>query len=247
MMTSTTTVGLNANHRSMFRVILNDDDDDNGSSSVLVWDSDKECAAFPDTKHLKQKIRDVINPDLSLGHSDRSQTQPLEKYQEVVIVVDGSVDRSVNAVPTRDDDDDDDHHAAVATGGTWKAPLPNAAITYCTGCRWLLRAAYLAQELTAAFGDEIKSLTLVPSRPPNKGGVFCVTVTQSSGGTSTSTLWDRAVEGRFPEPLELQERLSDVLNSHDNDTLVKPQESFDTNEDMDDDEAAKARQFFGVF
>lgn len=51
-------------------------------------------------------------------------------------------------------------------------PKPHVGITYCTGCRWLLRAAWVAQELLTTFDTEIASVTLIPSRPPAKGGIF---------------------------------------------------------------------------
>jgi len=45
-------------------------------------------------------------------------------------------------------------------------------IDYCTGCRWMLRAAWMAQELLTTFQEELDSVTLIPSRPPAPGGVF---------------------------------------------------------------------------
>ena len=41
-------------------------------------------------------------------------------------------------------------------------------ITYCTQCRWLLRAAWLAQELLTTFEQELTSVAL----KPGTGGVF---------------------------------------------------------------------------
>jgi hypothetical protein len=48
----------------------------------------------------------------------------------------------------------------------------NISISYCTGCRWMLRSAWMAQELLTTFQDELDSVTLIPSRPPAPGGVF---------------------------------------------------------------------------
>ena len=39
---------------------------------------------------------------------------------------------------------------------------PRIEIEYCTGCRWLLRAAWMAQELLTTFEKELGGLTLVP-------------------------------------------------------------------------------------
>src|SRR5205807_220809 len=51
-------------------------------------------------------------------------------------------------------------------------PRHRVEIEYCTRCRWMLRAAWIGQELLTTFEAEIGSLTLVPS----VGGVFDVRV-----------------------------------------------------------------------
>jgi len=76
--------------------------------------------------------------------------------------------------------------------------MPIIEIEYCTQCRWLLRAAWMAQELLVTFEDEIHGVTLIPGR----GGVFEVRV----GG---DVLWSRTLEGRFPEIKELKQRVRD--------------------------------------
>jgi predicted Rdx family selenoprotein len=48
----------------------------------------------------------------------------------------------------------------------------HVSMTYCTGCRWMMRAAWMAQELLTTFQEELDSITLIPSRPPAPGGVF---------------------------------------------------------------------------
>jgi selenoprotein W-related protein len=78
-------------------------------------------------------------------------------------------------------------------------PLPLVEITYCRQCRWLLRAAWMAQELLTTFEDELGGVTLVPGT----GGIFVVTV----DGT---VVWSRKDEGRFPEITELKQRVRDV-------------------------------------
>ena len=54
-------LSLQPSDSGVFRVIVND---------VTVWDR-KEMDGFPEIKILKQKVRDVIAPDKTLGHSDR--------------------------------------------------------------------------------------------------------------------------------------------------------------------------------
>lgn len=79
--------------------------------------------------------------------------------------------------------------------------MPSAAtvtITYCTQCRWLLRAAWLAQELLGTFEVELAGVTLVPG----SGGVFEVRV----GG---DLVWSRKDAGRFPEAAELKRLVRD--------------------------------------
>ena len=50
--------------------------------------------------------------------------------------------------------------------------LPQVEIEYCRQCRWLLRAAWMAQELLSTFEDELGGVTL----KPGTGGVFIVRV-----------------------------------------------------------------------
>ena len=75
-----------------------------------------------------------------------------------------------------------------------------AAITYCTQCRWLLRAAWMAQELLSSFEDELAEVALRPGR----GGVFEVHV-------DDALIWSRAAEGRFPDIKELKQRVRDCV------------------------------------
>lgn len=77
---------------------------------------------------------------------------------------------------------------------------PEVRIEYCRQCRWLLRAAWMAQELLITFEDELGGVTL----RPGTGGVFQVSV---DGGT----IWSRKAEGRFPEMKELKQRLRDKI------------------------------------
>lgn len=71
-------------------------------------------------------------------------------------------------------------------------------VEYCTGCRFLLRAAWVAQELLTTFESEIGEVALVPGH----GGIFEVRV-------AGETVWSRAGEGRFPELRELKQRVRD--------------------------------------
>ena len=71
---------------------------------------------------------------------------------------------------------------------------PRVEILYCTQCRWLLRAAWMAQELLTTFENEIGEVAL----QPGTGGVFEVRV-------DDALIWSRAERGRFPEMKELKQ------------------------------------------
>jgi selenoprotein W-related protein len=71
---------------------------------------------------------------------------------------------------------------------------PRIAIRYCTQCRWLLRAAWMAQELLTTFEEELGEVALLPGN----GGVFEVFVGEQR-------IWSRAEQGRFPDIKELKQ------------------------------------------
>ncbi|WP_111497263.1 MULTISPECIES: SelT/SelW/SelH family protein [Marinobacter] len=73
-------------------------------------------------------------------------------------------------------------------------------IHYCTQCRWLLRSAWMAQELLTTFEDEIAELTL----KPGTGGVFEVRA-------DDRLIWSRKEAGRFPEITELKQVVRDAI------------------------------------
>lgn len=84
--------------------------------------------------------------------------------------------------------------------------LPRIAITYCTQCKWLLRAAYFGQELLSTFGTSIGEIALIPAT----GGIFTVYLTHKPNGTAEVQellLWDRKTEGGFPETKILKQRV----------------------------------------
>jgi selenoprotein W-related protein len=73
-------------------------------------------------------------------------------------------------------------------------------IHYCTQCRWLLRSAWMAQELLSTFDGDIESLTL----RPGTGGVFEIHL-------DGALLWSRKQAGRFPEIVELKQLVRDRI------------------------------------
>jgi selenoprotein W-related protein len=65
-------------------------------------------------------------------------------------------------------------------------------IEYCAQCRWLLRAAWMAEELLTTFQDEIGEAAMIPAT----GGVFEVRVDGES-------VWSHPQERVFPEIKQL--------------------------------------------
>lgn len=78
-------------------------------------------------------------------------------------------------------------------------------IEYCTGCGFLLRAAWLAQELLTTFKDELACVSLCPGH----GGIFIIRL--KGENEEDVILWDRKTEGRFPEAKEIKQRLRDRI------------------------------------
>jgi selenoprotein W-related protein len=79
---------------------------------------------------------------------------------------------------------------------------PTVSIEYCPKCGWMLRAAYMAQELLTTFTDDINGVLLKPSET---GGSYIVSI-------NDSIVFDRKDEGRFPEIKELKQLVRDVVN-----------------------------------
>lgn len=80
------------------------------------------------------------------------------------------------------------------------AMKPRIEIEYCTQCRWLLRAAWLAQELLTTFEQDLGEVAL----QPGTGGVFEIRL-------GDELLWSRQQEGRFPEAKDIKQRLRDRI------------------------------------
>lgn len=74
-------------------------------------------------------------------------------------------------------------------------------IEYCTQCHWLLRSAWMAQELLTTFESDIARLTLVPGT----GGIFEVRL-------DSQVIFSRKQAGRFPESKELKQAIRDRID-----------------------------------
>ena len=78
---------------------------------------------------------------------------------------------------------------------------PSIRIAYCTQCNWMLRAAWMAQELLSTFGTELREVALVPGT----GGIFQITL-------DGDLIWDRKRDGGFPGPKDLKQRVRDLID-----------------------------------
>jgi len=78
---------------------------------------------------------------------------------------------------------------------------PRITITYCSMCNWLLRSAWMAQELLQTFGQDLGEVVLVP----RTGGIFQIHY-------DGELVWDRTVDGGFPDVKQLKQRVRDRLD-----------------------------------
>ena len=78
--------------------------------------------------------------------------------------------------------------------------MATVRITYCPRCRWLLRAAWMAQELLVTFERELTEVALRPGAE----GIFEIAL-------DDVTIWSRADAGRFPELKELKQLVRDRI------------------------------------
>jgi len=195
------------------------------TEEVALWDR-KENGGFPKAKILKQLVREQLASAYVLGHGDTVDRQQAGASSEQ------EADNKVKATTSES--------TTVETLSLYHQISPSVIITYCRESHWLLRAAYYAQELASTFADEINSLTLVPSRPPNKAGIFTATL-------DSHLIWDRSTEGDFPEITELKQRARDRLDPEKDLGHSDNKPAAVVADELDDDDAAEARKFFGVF
>ena len=78
---------------------------------------------------------------------------------------------------------------------------PKITIHYCVLCQWLLRSAWLAQELLSTFSDDIAEVALAPSTK----GTFKIYYNET-------LIWCREQDDGFPEAKILKRRVRDQLD-----------------------------------
>lgn len=97
---------------------------------------------------------------------------------------------------------------------------PTIIIEYCPKCNWLLRSAYIAQELLTTFSDDLKAVAL---QPGEVSGDFHISI-------GDKKIFDRKAYGGFPEITALKQMVRDVVNPGKNlgHADTKPIENADT-------------------
>ena len=73
-------------------------------------------------------------------------------------------------------------------------------IHYCTKCKWLLRSAWMAQEVLSTFEGDISEVALIPGT----NAIFEVKV-------DGSLIWSRERDGGFPEIKVLKSLIRDIV------------------------------------
>ena len=79
---------------------------------------------------------------------------------------------------------------------------PTITIIYCPKCRWMLRAAYMAQELLSTFESDLEGVLLKPSE---LSGQYAILVGEN-------LVFDRKTAGRFPEIKALKQLVREIVN-----------------------------------
>ena len=74
-------------------------------------------------------------------------------------------------------------------------------IEYCTKCRWLLRASWIAQELLSTFSEVIRGVSLIPG---NEAGIFEIRC-------GRDIIWNRGKKQGMPEIKGLKQKVRDLI------------------------------------
>ncbi|MCL4637541.1 MAG: SelT/SelW/SelH family protein [Olivibacter sp.] len=79
---------------------------------------------------------------------------------------------------------------------------PRIIIEYCPKCGWLLRAAYMAQEILTTFTEDLEGVLLKPSVV---SGRYTIRIDDQE-------IFDRKRAGGFPEVKSLKQVIRDHVN-----------------------------------
>jgi len=223
----------------------------------IVWDR-KTDGGFPEAKVLKQRVRDIIEPDKDLGHSD-VQTKSSQMTNETPVCVECEEAEQLSKKNL-----DLLQNNPKEEGGVY-----DIKIQYCTGCKWMLRANYLQMELFSTFQEQLRSISLIPIRPPAPGGIFVSTLINAKFEIpkhlsvtkhffslkkkitlNDEVIWDRKADGGFPETKILKQRVRDMIDPEMNlghsDDSNKNKDVEETVNYLSEEESQQMRNYFGV-
>ncbi|KAI9510430.1 Rdx family-domain-containing protein [Russula earlei] len=98
---------------------------------------------------------------------------------------------------------------------TFVPPTPGAphcvVIEFCHRCRWLHRATWTSTELFVTFPPPaLQSITIVPLDAEDTVGRFRIWLRMNEDAPPI-LVWDRKVEGHFPELKDLKQRIRDHI------------------------------------
>ncbi|KAH7887934.1 Rdx family-domain-containing protein [Phlebopus sp. FC_14] len=92
------------------------------------------------------------------------------------------------------------------------SPLPGPSVTieFCDRCRWLHRATWVSTELLLTFPPPaLSAVSVMPLNADDTAGRFRVWLNLDNG--PAQLMWDRKVEGGFPELKILKQRIRDRI------------------------------------
>ncbi|MDF7800983.1 SelT/SelW/SelH family protein [Pontiellaceae bacterium B1224] len=74
-------------------------------------------------------------------------------------------------------------------------------VEYCTKCKFMMRSAWIAQELLQSFEGDIDEAVLKPSEIPGIWRIYA----------NDQQVWDRKTERGLPEMKDLKRRVRDII------------------------------------
>jgi len=186
----------------------------------IIWDR-KAKGGFPESKILKQLIRDKIAPEKELGHSDVSdkESKQFDKPEKNDCDECKENEKTQGNLPQETDNADNmDEKSSMS---------PQVSVLYCSASDWLLRSAWACQEVISNFPENVNSVSLRPDKSELQGQ-FIIAI-------DDTVIWDLKKEGTFPNAEQL------IKTVHD---YFYPKEQQD--EGIDDETAAEMRSYYGV-
>ena len=74
-------------------------------------------------------------------------------------------------------------------------------IEYCSKCRFMMRATWVAQELLQTFDENLDQIALAPSK---EAAIFELTL-------NNTLIWNRKVDGNMPDIKKIKQRIRDQI------------------------------------